>query len=205
LLLHNLREKEQQPLGQLSRNKPKDALARSASYAVFKQQLISEKQKNMIKLNQNLKDELWWLIISADYDYSRIIIADHEICGEALTLWLEDKQDFKESLDECLELNIGLKHFAKVITDEKLNSYEGSKVHPRGNYVYKTRIQINAPIKWYREDASPTEQRWAREAVLKYVLTQLVESEVVSPKSGVGCLDSAVSCHEPEPEWMDDY
>ena len=46
------------------------------------------------------------------------------------------------------------------------------------HYVYKTRIEINEPIKWYREDASDTEQGWAREAALKNVLTQLVESEV---------------------------
>ena len=35
----------------------------------------------MIKLNQKLKDALWWLVISVDYDYSRISIADHEING----------------------------------------------------------------------------------------------------------------------------
>ncbi|MDB5010067.1 MAG: hypothetical protein JWQ06_856, partial [Mucilaginibacter sp.] len=29
----------------------------------------------MIKISQKLKDELWWMIISVDYDYSRITIA----------------------------------------------------------------------------------------------------------------------------------
>ena len=108
------------------------------------------------KTNQKLKDELWWLVISVDYDYSRISIADHEINGEVLTLWLEDKQDFKNSLDECLQLDISLKNFAKMIRADNLNSYEGSKLHPKGNYVYKTRIEINEPIRWYREDASDT-------------------------------------------------
>ena len=132
----------------------------------------------MIKLNQKLKDELWWLVISVDYDYSRISIADHEINGETLTLWLEDKQDFKNSLDECLQLDISLKNFAKMIKADNLNSYEGTQMHPKANYVYKTRIEINEPIKWYREDAGATEQAWAREAALKNVLTQLVETEV---------------------------
>jgi len=132
----------------------------------------------MIKLNQKLKDELWWLVISVDYDYSRISIADYEINGETLTLWLEDKQDFKNSLDECLQLDISLKNFAKMIRADNLNSYEGTKMHPKGNYLYKTRIEINEPIKWYREDAGETEQQWAREAALKSVLTQLVESEM---------------------------
>ena len=132
----------------------------------------------MIKLSQKLKDELWWLVISVDYNYSRISIADHEINGEALALWLEDKQDFKNSLDECLLLEISLKQFARMIRAENLNSYEGTKMHPQKNYVYKTRIEVNEPINWYREDASEIEQQWAREAALKNVLTQLVENEV---------------------------
>jgi hypothetical protein len=132
----------------------------------------------MIKISQKLKDQLWWLIITVDYDYSRISVADHEINGDILTLWLEDKQDFKNSLDECLQVDLTLKQFAKNIKAENLNSYEGSRMHPKKNFVYKARIEINEPIKWYQEDASLTEQQWAREAMLKTLLTQLVETEV---------------------------
>ena len=131
----------------------------------------------MIKLSQKFRDELWWLVISVDYDYSRISIADHEISGDIITLWLEDKQDFKNSLDECLQLDISLKNFAKMIRADGLNSYEGIKMHPKKKYVYKTQIEISEPIKWYREDASATEQQWARDAVLKQLLTQLIETE----------------------------
>jgi hypothetical protein len=132
----------------------------------------------MIKISQKLKDQLWWLIITVDYDYSRITVADHEINGDIITLWLEDKHDFKNSLEECLQLDLPLKQFSKVIKAENLNSYEGTKMHPKKNFVYKARIEINEPIKWYQEDASPTEQQWAREAMLKTILTQLVETEV---------------------------
>jgi hypothetical protein len=132
----------------------------------------------MIKLSQKLKDELWWLVISVGYDYSRICIAEHEINGDYLTFWLEDKQDFKNSLDECLQLDITLKNFGKVIRAEGLNSYEGTKVHPKKGFAYKARIEVNEPIRWYREDAGNAEQQWAREAALKSILTQLVESEV---------------------------
>jgi hypothetical protein len=131
----------------------------------------------MIRINQKLKDKLWWLVISVDYDYSRITIADHDINDDALTLWLEDKHDFKNTLDECLQVDIPAKQFAKLIKAENLNSYEGSKMHPLKNYVYKTRIDINEPIAWYLDDATQTEQQWAREAVLKQLLTQLIESE----------------------------
>jgi hypothetical protein len=50
-------------------------------------------------------------------------------------------------------------------------------MHPTKNFVYKTRIEINEPIAWYLDDASCTEQQWAREAVLKLLLTQLIETE----------------------------
>jgi len=132
----------------------------------------------MIKITQKLKQHLWWLIITVDYDYSRISIADHEINGDTLTIWLEDKHDFKNSLDDCLQVDLYLKQFAKLISSENLNSYEGTKMHPTKKFVYKDRIEINKPIKWYLEDASPTEQQWAREAMLKALLTQLVETEV---------------------------
>src|SRR6185437_5772511 len=134
----------------------------------------------MIKIPQKLRDKLWWLVISVDYDYSRITIADYELNEDVLILWLEDKQDFKNSLDECLQLDISVKQFGKVIATENLNSYEGTKLHPTKNFVYKTRIEINEPISWYLEDAALIEQQWAREAVLRRMLTQLVESEVGS-------------------------
>ncbi len=133
-----------------------------------------------MKIAQKLKDQLWWMIISVDYDYSRICIADHDINDDTLTLWLEDKQDFKNSLDECLQMDIKLKDFAKLIKTENLNSYEGSKMHPTKNFVYKARIEINTPVKWYLEDASNIEQQWAREAMLKAILTQLVETEAAN-------------------------
>ncbi|MDB5123904.1 MAG: hypothetical protein JWP94_2033 [Mucilaginibacter sp.] len=131
----------------------------------------------MIKISQKLKDQLWWLVISVDYDYSRITIADHDLNDDSLTLWLEDKHDFKNSLDECLQVDISARQFAKLIKSENLNSYEGSKMHPTKNFVYKTRIEINEPIAWYMEDASFTEQQWAREAAVKLLLTQLIETE----------------------------
>jgi len=132
----------------------------------------------MIKITQKLKNHLWWLIINVDYDYSRIAIAEHEINGDILTLWLEDKHDFKNSLDECLQVDLPHKQFAKVIKAENLNSYEGTKMHPKKGFTYKARIEINEPIKWYLEDASSADQQWAREAMLKTLLTQLVETEV---------------------------
>jgi hypothetical protein len=133
-----------------------------------------------MKITQKLKDKLWWLVISVDYDYSRITIADHDLNDDTLIIWLEDKHDFKNSLDECLQVEIPVKQFAKIIKGENMNSYEGSKMHPTKNFVYKTRIEINEPITWYQDDATLTEQQWAREAVLKLLLTQLIEMENVS-------------------------
>ena len=132
----------------------------------------------MIKISKKLKDKLWWLVISVDYDYSRITIADHDLTDDMLTLWLEDKHDFKNSLDECLQVDIPTKQFVKIIKAENLNSYEGAKMHPSKNFLYKTRIEINEALNWYLDDATLIEQQWAREAVLKLLLTELVETEV---------------------------
>jgi hypothetical protein len=134
----------------------------------------------MIKISQKLKSQLWWLVISVDYDYSRITIAEHDVTDEVLTLWLEDKQDFKNSIDECLQVDIRMRDFARIIKTENLNSYEGTKLHPTKNFAYKARIEINAPIQWYRDDASALEQQWTRETVLKTLLTQLVEAGAAS-------------------------
>jgi len=132
----------------------------------------------MIPMNQKTRNELWWLIISVDYNYSRIAIADHELNGQTLTLWLEDKQDFKNTLDECLQLHIPVKQFAKLIKAENMNSYEGQRTHAKKKYVYSTRIAISEPIHWYNYDATPAEQQHARETLVKSMLTQLVENEI---------------------------
>ncbi|SEN56159.1 hypothetical protein SAMN05192574_103523 [Mucilaginibacter gossypiicola] len=134
----------------------------------------------MIKISQKLKSQLWWLIISVDYDYSRITVAEHELTDEVLTLWLEDKQDYKNSIDECLQVDIRIRDMARIIKAENLNSYEGTKLHPTKNFAYKARIEINTPVQWYKDDASVLEQQWAREAILKTLLTQLVEAGAAS-------------------------
>lgn len=119
----------------------------------------------MIKLSKTTIDELWWLIISIDYDYSRITIADFEMDDQHLTLWLEDKEDFKNTLNECLEIKITLKQFARVIKADKNSSYESAKM---------------SPMKWYRDEATETEQQWAREEMLKALMTELVEGAVTA-------------------------
>lgn len=131
-----------------------------------------------ITLNKKAIEQLWWLIISIDYDYSRLTIADHDLNNENITLWVEDKNDFKNSIDECLQLEVTLRNFAGIIKGESLNSYEGTKVHPTKKFVYKAKIEINEPIKWYQQDATVIEQQWSREALLKRILIQVVEDEI---------------------------
>lgn len=136
--------------------------------------------KTIIRIPQKLRDELWWLIISVDFDYSRICIADHDITEEHISIWLEDKHNFKNTLDECLLLNISLKQFARFIKAEGFNSYESTAMHPKKKFLYKTRTVINEAISWYANDATPVEQGWTRDALLKQLLTQLVENELFS-------------------------
>lgn len=116
------------------------------------------------------------LILSVEHDFSRIVIADHDINDDMLIFFLEDKYDFKDTLDECLQLDIPVNQFAELISKEQMNSYEGSAMHSTKHYVYRTRIAIGEPITWYKDEATPAEQQYAREAMLKQLLTQLIES-----------------------------
>ncbi len=131
----------------------------------------------MFNFSTQVKNELWWLIISVDYHYTRIAIADYEFTASHLILWLEDKQDYKNTLDECLQLQIPLRAFARLIKDEHFNTYESIVMHPEKKFLYPAKVEINRPMIWYNHDATPTEQRWVREAILKKILTHLVETE----------------------------
>ncbi|WDF54648.1 hypothetical protein [Mucilaginibacter sp. KACC 22063] len=137
---------------------------------------------SIIKMSQKLRTELWWLIVSVDFNYSRICIADHELAENMLTIWLEDKHDYKNTLEECLQINIPIKQFAKLIRTEELNSYPSTQMHQSKKFLYKTRTIINDAINWYLYDATLAEQQLARETTLKHMLTNLVESEIFAYK-----------------------
>ena len=82
----------------------------------------------------------------------------------------------ENSLDECLQLDLPLKQFAKVIKVENMNSYEAPSCTPT---KLPTAPASDKPsTKMVPEDASLTEQQWARETLLKSILHQLVETEV---------------------------
>ncbi len=127
-----------------------------------------------LTVSHTKQTELFTLLMSVDYDYSRLTIAEHELNNENLIIYIEDKQDFKNTMDELLMVEIPVKQFASIIAENNLNSYEGEKMHPVKKFMYKTQIVINEPIKWYEEDAALIEQQWAREAVLKTLIEQLV-------------------------------
>ena len=129
-------------------------------------------------LNSKQKSQLWWLIISCDYDYDRIIIADHDLDDGNLTLWLEDKHDFKNSLDECLEIIVPVKEFAKFIKTENLNSNEEEVIDGRSGKLRLAYVEIDTPVTWYNSIASLSEQQQAREVLLKKLLTILVENDL---------------------------
>jgi hypothetical protein len=131
----------------------------------------------IISLNDKQKDQLWWLIITVDYTYERISIAEHELNEKGFTIWLEDKHDFKNSIEECLEITISRSQFAKFIKSENFNSYERDEL-TKNNTVKKVRTEVAEPITWYDEHASPVDQSLVRDALLQSMLTTLIENEV---------------------------
>lgn len=118
---------------------------------------------------QRTTSDLLMLMLSVNFDKSRIIIAEHEISEHFLTVYLEDSNDFKNTLEECLMYKLPVSQFASIITNEKLNSYPGVKYTESGR-AYDADIEINEPISWYNEDATLYEQGIARDAALAHIL-----------------------------------
>jgi len=131
----------------------------------------------MYTIDQKTKEALFNLLTSVDFDLKRIVIAEHEIDANVITLLLEDSQNIAPSFAECLHLEISLEEFAKLISKKGHNSYEGTKKTESGRY-YKGRVEIAEPIKFYTNDATPFHQKCIREELLEEVLNELIASIV---------------------------
>lgn len=125
-------------------------------------------------IDQEKTTDLIQLLMTCDFDYSRIIIAEHEIASGALTLYLEDKNDFKDTLDQCIEVIISKEEFAKFIAESKYNSYHGHIVKDSGK-ILPSDIEIDAPLAWYENDASEFERTNVREDLVKELLVNLTK------------------------------
>lgn len=134
--------------------------------------LSSPSLKVAHKAPQQTTSGLLMLLLSANFEKRRIVIAEHELSDNFLTLYLEDRQDFKENLEDTLMYKLPVSTFAEIIKSENLNSYPGVKYTESGR-GYDAQIEINAPIKWYEQDANPYQQKIAREAALAHILKSL--------------------------------
>ncbi|MBB6131794.1 hypothetical protein [Mucilaginibacter lappiensis] len=114
------------------------------------------------------------LFCSANFDTNRIVIADHELSENFLTLYLEDNKHQVADLGDAVMYKLPISKFAEIIAANDLNSYEGTKFTQRG-CTYTDRIIINEPLKWFIQDALPAEQNvvlnLVKRAVLKSSLT----------------------------------
>jgi hypothetical protein len=126
----------------------------------------------MTTLSKEVTEQILWLIISVNYDYSRIVIAEHEFNDQALTLYLEDKQDFKNTVDECLNITVPIAEFEAFIEKGNYNKYEGRKQSESGR-PYNGLITVSEPFEWYCNDATQYQQRTVREALVEAILKQV--------------------------------
>lgn len=60
----------------------------------------------MYTFDQKIQHALFSLVASTDFDLSRIVIAENEIEGDCLNLYIEDKFNPKEDLSDCILLEI---------------------------------------------------------------------------------------------------
>jgi hypothetical protein len=133
---------------------------------------LTNRLKVAHKAPQETTSGLLSLLLSANFERARIVIADHELSDNFLTLYLEDKQDFKDNLEDLLMYKLPISKFAGIIASENLNSYPGVKYTECGR-EYDAQIEINTPIKWYEQDANIYQQKIARETALEHILKSL--------------------------------
>jgi hypothetical protein len=125
--------------------------------------------KTITKELQRTNMSLLSLFCAANFDPNRIHIADHDLSDHFLTLYLEDKNNIKSTLDETLMFKLPISKFEEIILAEELNSYEGILYSEHGR-PYDGRIMINEPIKWFTQDATAGEQSEALEIVKGHIL-----------------------------------
>ncbi|WP_183567410.1 hypothetical protein [Mucilaginibacter sp. SP1R1] len=113
------------------------------------------------------------LLCSANFDKSRIIIADYELSENFLTLYLEDKKYPASDLADALMYKLPVSKFAQIIEVNQLNSYSGTKYSTSGR-AYADRIVIAEPINWFKQDTDSLEQQFA----LEVVKNQLLKSSI---------------------------
>lgn len=124
----------------------------------------------MTKLNKIQKSQVWSLILLADFDFSRIVIADYDLDGDHLTLWIEDRFNPMPAIDECVRLDIPVADFAKCIEVSALNTH----------IILQKHIKIDEPMNWYHNDANLSEQKEAREEMLAEIINALKSGEVAA-------------------------
>ena len=124
------------------------------------------------KALQSTNSGLLQLLMAANFDKKRIVIADYDLSDHFLTLYLEDKKSPVADLSDALMYKLPVSRFAEVIKSEGLNSYEGTLYNESGR-TYEGRIGIAKPIKWYNQDATLFQQESARDAALTCILKNI--------------------------------
>ncbi|OOQ57162.1 hypothetical protein [Mucilaginibacter pedocola] len=126
---------------------------------------------------QRTNHDLLMLLVSVRFDKSRIVIAEHELSENFLTLYLEDREDFKPHLEDTLLYKLPISCFEAIISNEGFNSYEGIKQSPSGR-CYNGRIIINEPLLWWEQDATLYQQQEVLHLVLQNVLASAGQGQL---------------------------
>ncbi len=131
----------------------------------------------MYTINPKTRQQLFALLTSVDFDLKRISIADDDLTDASITLLLEDKDNPKTQLDECVELIIGIHEFAAFIAKEKHNYYSRDSFTKDGTgHAFKEEVMINEPIPFYTGDATEVGRQWIREELVEEILSEVLSS-----------------------------
>lgn len=127
----------------------------------------------MITLTQKTAEQILLFFMSTDYTHSRVTIAEYDLNEQNLTLYIEDKQDFKSQLDQCLIIEVPVTELAYFIDKGNYNKYEGRKASRSGR-VFDGLVKIDEPLNWLNNDATKFQITTVNEDLVKAIFEQVI-------------------------------
>jgi hypothetical protein len=125
--------------------------------------------------SQEKTTKIFNLITAVDFDFNRIVEADNDLTQATFTIWVEDKHDFKSTIDECLEIVIPVSDFEAFIKAGKYNTYKGQKKSENGR-IYEAEIELAPALEYYNVFATTFECASIREDLIRSILKNMVQN-----------------------------
>lgn len=132
----------------------------------------------MFNISETQQSQLFNLFIEVGGNYNRISIAENYLNDDFLMLYLEDKKNIKEHLDQCVIVELPLDDFAKFIKDGNYNKYQG-RCLSQTERPFDGLIEIDEPIRWFENDATTFQVNCLLEDLVKAMVKSVIDNTAI--------------------------